>query len=202
MKRQFYLIFSIVMFGMPALATADVDALMEGCNGCHGDKGVSQWSDVPTIAGLAEFVHVDALYVYQDEARPCAESEYRQGDTSRPATTMCAVAAELSEDDIDALAAAYAALPYVPAKQDFDAGLAAAGEALHGKSCDRCHSDAGMNPDDEAGMLGGQQMGYLRNMFAQYADGSREQPGKMKEAMDSLSADDVEALVNYYGSQQ
>ena len=30
------------------------------------------------------------------------ESEYRQGDTSRAATTMCAIAAELSEDDIDA----------------------------------------------------------------------------------------------------
>ena len=54
--------------------------------------------DVPTIAGLAPIVHEDALYIYADEARPCAESEYRQGDTSRPATTMCAIAAELSED--------------------------------------------------------------------------------------------------------
>jgi len=39
-------------------------------------------------------------------------------------------------------------------------------------------------------------------MFAQYADGSREQPGKMKEKLDALSADDVEALVHYYGSVQ
>ncbi len=202
MKRLILFAFSVLTLGFPALAAADLDALMQDCNGCHGDNGVSQWSDVPTIAGLAELVHVDALYIYQDEARPCAESEYRQGDTSRAATTMCAIAAELSEDQIDELAAAYAELPYVAATQDFDAELAGAGEAVHNKLCDRCHTDAGMNPDDEAGMLGGQQMGYLRDTFAQYADGSREQPKKMKEKMDELSADDVEALIHYYGSQQ
>jgi len=202
MKRNFFFILSILMIGFPAIATADVDAIMQGCNDCHGDNGVSQSSDVPTIAGLAEFVHVDALYIYQDEARPCAESEYRQGDTSRAATSMCAVAADLSEDDIDAIAAAFAELPYVKTTQDFDAGLAAAGQALHDQHCDRCHSEAGTLADDEAGMLGGQQMGYLRNMFAQYADGSREQPGKMQEKLELLSADDTEALVNYYGSIQ
>jgi len=202
MKRQFFFVLSALALGIPALASADVDALMQDCNGCHGDDGVSQWSDVPTIAGLAEFVHVDALFIYQDEARPCAESEYRQGDTSRAATTMCAVAADLSEDDIDEIAAAYAELPYVKATQDFDAGKAAAGQALHDKHCDKCHSEAGTNPEDEAGMLGGQMMGYLRDTFAQYADESREQPGKMQEKMELLSADDAEALIHYYGSIQ
>ena len=202
MKAQKVLFVSAMLILFSSASGSDVDAIIKGCNDCHGDNGVSQWSDVPTIAGLAEFVHVDALYIYQDEARPCADSEYRQGDTSRAATNMCAVAAELSEDDIDAIAAAYAELPYVKAKQDFDAALAAAGQALHEQHCDRCHSEAGTVADDEAGMLGGQQMGYLRNMFAQYADESREQPGKMKEKMDSLSGDDVEALVNYYGSIQ
>ncbi len=202
MKRHFFFVLSVLTLGIPALASADVDALMQDCNGCHGDKGVSQWSDVPTIAGLAEFVHVDALFIYQDEARPCAESKYRQGDTSRAATTMCAIAADLSESDIEALAAAYAVLPYVKAKQDFDAGKASAGKALHDAKCDNCHSDQGTNPDDEAGMLGGQQMGYLRATFAAYMDGSREQPGKMKQALDEMSADDIEALVHYYGSVQ
>lgn len=202
MNRHFLFVISVLLLCFPALAKADLETLMQDCNGCHGDDGVSQWKDVPTIAGLAEFVHVDALFVYQDEARPCAESKYRQGDTSRPATTMCAVAAELSEDDIDEIAAAYAELPYVAATQDFDAALAGKGEEVHNKLCDKCHSDAGMNPEDEAGMLGGQQMCYLRDSFAQYADGSREQPKKMKDKMDELSADDVDALVNYYGSQQ
>jgi len=51
-------------------------------------------------------------------------------------------------------------------------------------------------------MLGGQQMGYLRNMFAQYVDGTREQPKKMEEKLGALSADQIEALVHYYGSVQ
>ncbi|MDH3621016.1 MAG: cytochrome c-553 [Gammaproteobacteria bacterium] len=202
MKRQFFFVFSALMLGIPALASADLDALMQNCNGCHGDDGVSQSTDVPTIAGLPEFVHVDALFIYQDEARPCAESEYRHGDTSQPATTMCAVAADLSEDDIEALAAAYAGIPYVKATQEFDADKAAAGKVLHDDKCDRCHSEEGTNPEDEAGMLGGQMMGYLRDSFAAYADGSREQPGKMKQALDAMSADDVEALVHYYASVQ
>ena len=202
MKRQLFLIFSVVGLGIPAIASADVAAIMEDCNGCHGDNGVSQWTDMPSIAGIPEFVIVDALYIYQDEARPCAESEYRMGDTSRAATSMCAVAAELSEDDIDALAAAYAEMGWTKAKQDFDADKAAAGKAIHDSECDRCHSEAGTNADDEASMLGGQQMGYLRTTLAQYKDGSREQPKKMQEKLDPLSDDDVEALVNYYGSIQ
>lgn len=198
-------LFSAVAGLALAVGTAsagDLDALMEGCNGCHGDGGVSQSSDVPTIAGIPEFVHADALYVYQDEARPCAKSKYRHGDTSRPATTMCAAVADLSEDQIDALAAAYAEKPWVKAKQTFDAALAAKGKGLHDEHCDRCHSEAGTNPEDEASMLGGQQMGYMQAMFDQYAAGTREQPGKMKEKMDALSADDVKALVHYYGSIQ
>ncbi len=91
MKRvTLFLAAALLSISFSAASASDLDALMQGCNDCHGDNGVSQWTDVPTIAGLAEFVHVDALYVYQDEARPCSESEYRQGDTSRPATTMCA----------------------------------------------------------------------------------------------------------------
>lgn len=196
-------LFLLTIIGLfSSTAAADVDAQMENCNGCHGDNGVSQWSDVPTIAGIAEFVHSDALFVFKDGQRPCAESEFRQGDLSRPATTMCEIAAAMSDDEIEAIAAAYAALPYVAAKQDFDAALAAAGEAVHGQHCDRCHADAGMDPEDEAGMLGGQWMDYLRATFAEYAAGERDQLDKMQEAMSQLSDDDAEALIHYYGSQQ
>ena len=76
------------------------------------------------------------------------------------------------------LAAEYGNMDWVKAKQEFDAAKASAGEAVHMKACDRCHSDAGTNPDDEASMLGGQQMGYLRTTFEQYAAGTREQPKK------------------------
>ncbi len=189
------------LFAASAMA-GDLDAVVENCNGCHGNDGVSQWTDVPTIAGIPEFVHSDALYIFRDEARPCTETEYKQGDTSRAATSMCAVTADLSDDMIDEVAAYYAGLPFVAAKQDFDAALAEAGKALHDAECDRCHSEGGSNPEDEASILAGQQIGYLMDTFAEYRSGEREQPKKMEEKLSALSDDDVKALVHYYASQQ
>jgi sulfide dehydrogenase cytochrome subunit len=202
MKRLITFAMSLTLGLFGSAAMADLDAVVENCNGCHGNDGVSQWTDVPTIAGIPEFVHSDALYVFRDEARPCTESEYRQGDTSRPATSMCAVTADLSDDMIDEVAAYYAGLPFVAAKQDFDAALAEAGKAVHEAECDRCHSEGGSNPDDEASILAGQQMGYLADTMAEYRAGEREQPKKMEEKVMALSDDDVKALINYYASQQ
>lgn len=198
---EIVVLLAAMAFGTTASA-GDIDALMKGCNDCHGDNGVSQWTDVPTIAGIDAFVHADALFIYLDEARPCAESEYRQGDTSRAATTMCAIANELGEDDMEAVADAYAALPFVPAAQEFDAALATAGAAVHEQQCDKCHSDGGSNIEDEASILAGQWMGYMKNSFTEYASGDRDQPKQMKDKMDALSEADVTALLHYYASQQ
>jgi sulfide dehydrogenase cytochrome subunit len=202
MKRLISIAISMTLGLFGSAAMADLNAVVENCNGCHGNDGVSQWSDVPTIAGVSEFVHSDALYIFRDEARPCTETEYKQGDTSRPATTMCAVVADMSDDMIDEVAAYYAAKPFVAAKQDFDAALAEAGKAIHEAECDRCHSEGGSNPEDDAGILAGQQMGYLKDTFAEYRSGEREQPKKMEEKLSALSDDDIKALVNFYASQQ
>jgi len=180
----------------------DLDATIADCNECHGDNGVSQWDDMPTIGGIDAFTHADALYVYRDEERACAESEYRLGDTDRAPTTMCERTANLSDEDIEAIAEHYAALPFVPAVQEYDEALAATGAVLHKQACDRCHSDGGSNAEDEAGIIAGQWMGYLRVAFAQYAADERPQDKKMKEKMDPLTDADVEALLHYYASQQ
>lgn len=185
-----------------AAAWGDVSGIVGGCNDCHGDGGVSEWRDMPTIAGIPEFTQGDALYFFRDEERPCTESAYRQGDTSRAATTMCAVTAELTDDQIDELAVHYSSMDFVPAKQDFDAALAATGKAIHDEKCEKCHSDGGSNPEDEVSILAGQQMGYLEATFAEYASGEREQDGTMEAAMNSLSDDDVKALLNFYASLQ
>lgn len=195
-------IFAAAGIFLSSVASGDLATVVENCNGCHGDDGVSRWSDVPTIAGIPELVHADALFIYMDQARPCADSEYRQGDTSRPATNMCDIAADLSDDMIDEIAAYYFELPFVAAKQEFNAGLALEGKAVHEALCEKCHSDGGSNPDDEAGILAGQWMGYLQNTFAEFASGEREQPKKMQEKVDELSDADITALLHYYASQQ
>ena len=183
-------------------AVAELDAIIADCNDCHGDDGVSQWDDMPTISGIDAFAHSEALYVYRDRARPCATTEYRQGDTDRAATDMCDLVQDFSDEQIEAIAEYYAALPFVPAKQAFDADLAAQGAAIHDKACARCHSDGGSNPEDEASILAGQWMGYMRTSFAEFASGEREQPRAKKKAMDPLTEEEVEALLHYYASQQ
>lgn len=192
----------LVLASAGATSAEDIEPLIARCEGCHGDDGVSRWSDMPTIAGIDAFVHSDALFTYRDEARPCAKSAVRQGDTDRPETTMCEVAAKLSDEQIEGVAEHYAALPFVPAEQEFDAALAAAGKEIHDEACARCHSDGGSNPEDEASILAGQQMGYLETTFAEYASGERDQLDAMKEKMDVLTDEDVKALLHYYASQQ
>ena len=183
-------------------AVADVNELAQGCNGCHGEQGVSQWDEMPTIAGIDAFTHSESLYAYRDGNRPCAPATFRNGPRAGEEATMCEASEALSDEDVEAIAAHYAALPFVPAKQDFDAALAETGKAIHAENCSRCHSEGGSNADDEASILAGQWMGYLRGAFAEFASGERYQPDKMKEVMDPLSDADVDALIHYYASQQ
>jgi sulfide dehydrogenase cytochrome subunit len=197
---QFAVVFGLALAANAA--SADIEAKVRSCNGCHGENGVSEWDDMPTIAGIDAFSHSEAFYAYLDGGRPCATVEFRTGPLAGEEGDMCTVAETLSEDDITEIAEHYAALPFVPAKQDFDAALAEAGKAIHEDSCDRCHTEGGSNPEDEAGILAGRWMGYMRRTFDEYAAEERWQPDKMKEVMDPLSEGDVEALIHYYASQQ
>jgi cytochrome subunit of sulfide dehydrogenase len=197
----------VVIVFMFALATGaaraeDVESIVSDCNGCHGPHGASGNDDVPIIGGISSFVLSDALLAYKDNARPCPASKYRYGDTERPGKDMCAVAKDLSEAQIDAVAEFYAGKPFVPAKQEVDAARAAAGQKLAEAHCAKCHSAGGSNPDDDASILAGQWMGYLRHSLEEFKTDKREQPENMKAKLDEVSADDLAAIVEYYGSQQ
>ena len=45
-------------------------------------------------------------------------------------------------------------------------------------------------------------MGYLEASFADYLSGDRDTDKKMKEKLAELSADDINALLHFYASQQ
>ena len=185
------------------LANADVMDDIEQCNACHGEDGVSTESDVPSIAGVSPFIIEEYMFEYRDDARPCRESKYRTGDTDRPATDMCAVAKELSEDEIPEIAEYYSSKEFIAAAQDFDAEKAAAGKKIHRRECEKCHSDGGSYADDDASILAGQWMPYLEQVFADYAAGDRAMlDEKMKEKTDPLDAESISALRHYYASLQ
>lgn len=205
MLRQLYRRVGFGVLGLllaSGAAAADVGALVKQCEDCHGKNGVSEWDDVPTIAGISAPVHGDFLFAYQDKSRPCRASKYRQGDTSRPETDMCAVAGKLSDADIEALAAHYAARPFVAAKQPFDAAKAAAGKALHARDCAKCHANGGRDPDDDASILGGQHLKYLQQALKDLRSGDREASKKMAEKLNKWTDAEAEAAAHYYASLQ
>lgn len=183
-------------------AAADVDALVENCANCHGKDGVSTESSIPTIAGMSEYYLIDNMAVYKDKDRPCVEAEYLAGEHKGSKTDMCKIAAELSDEDVEALAGFYASKPFVPAKQEFDAEKAARGQQLHESACEKCHENGGRSADDDAGILAGQWTPYLKHTFETYSSGERTMPKKMKPKFEKLDDSEKEDLLHYYSSLQ
>lgn len=180
---------------------AGIEELVAQCADCHGAGGISPHADVPTIAGQSSDYIVKTLRTFQEWGRPCIKSAYRQGDTSRPKTDMCKIAEGLTSEDMQALGAHFAALPFKPAPQAFDAALAAAGAALHEAHCETCHANGGQVAD-RGPRLAGQWTPYLRTSIKFVPTGEHLVPPAMESAVNDLSAPDLDALMHFYASQQ
>jgi len=181
---------------------ASIDDTITMCNDCHGTKGVSTDSDIPSIAGYSETTITDMFDVYLDEVRIARKSKFRHGDTQRPETDMLSIAKELSEEDIESLATYYSEQTFIPVKQSFDATLAKIGEKLHEDKCTKCHEEGGSSADDDTGILAGQWMPFLMQSFKDYRAGDRETEEKMLKKINKLSEEQINALLHYYASQQ
>lgn len=182
-------------------AGADLDALTEECDSCHGLRGASTDSDVPIIGGQSSKYIADSLALYQDWGRPCIKSAYRHGDTSRPVTTMCKISADIGFDDMEALGRYYAEQEFVAAKQDFDPARAATGAILHEKHCFSCHPQSGQLAG-RGPILAGQWASYLKTAVDQALSGEHLVPPLMERQFVNFGAEEIDALVNFYASQQ
>lgn len=178
----------------------DAGTLIENCAGCHGNEGASTEPTVPIIGGYSAKYLTDSLTNYKNKARPCPEVKYNAGSLKGQATDMCVVASKLSGGDITAIADTLSKKPFVRAKQSADGAKAERGKQIHETHCLKCHEDGGSSPDDDAGILAGQWIPYIRHTFEEFKSGQRPMPKKMKPKFDELTPDDVDALVNYYGS--
>lgn len=187
----------VLMLLLAASAWAGPDPkLIASCNACHGANGVSSKTDVPTIAGISSTVQTATLKDFKSKARPCTKVSAGDGSDD-----MCNVASKLSDADVSALADYYSKLSYAGAKQATDAAKVAAGKALAAKNCEGCHSKGGSDPSDDAGILAGQPVAWLKSSIAAYKSGAISQQEKMmKEKLSRLSDTDVEALAQYYAS--
>jgi sulfide dehydrogenase cytochrome subunit len=193
---------AVAVLGASGAHAADAAKLAEGCNNCHGKDGVSAESNVPTIAGLSATYIVDSMKSYKKKDRPCVETKYLAGDKKGQKSDMCKVAGDVGDADAKAVAQFYGGKKFVRAKQPFDAAKAKRGKTVHETECKKCHEKGGSSPDDDAGILAGQWVPYLKDQFGHYRAGKRPQEEKMKAKMDKLSKDDEDALLHFYASQQ
>jgi len=200
--KTLYATVLILVFCGPVYG-ADLDMLIANCDGCHGNDGVSSDSDIPIIAGQPYVIIEGNLIAFRANERACSESSYRHGDTDRPATTMCKVSAALDDADIEAVSKYYESQTFISAKQPFDASKVAAGAEVQKKGhCEMCHADGGRLSNGKVPILAGQWTPYLEATMREIKEGKRKVPKIVKVGVQSFSDEELDALLNFYASQQ
>ena len=120
----------------------------------------------------------------------------------RHSTVMGRIAKGYSEEEFKLMASVFAKQPIPVTTQTTDATKVAAGEKLYGDNCEKCHDEKGGLADDDAGILYSQWLPYLQYSMQDFMGGAREMPKKMKKKVDALSDAEIEALLQFFASQQ
>lgn len=178
-------------FGAAALAATPSGSMLGNtCAGCHGTNGNTQGPATPSIAGMSQEYFIDTMKAYR--------ADERRG------TIMNRIAKGYTDDEIEAMAKYFAAQKYVALKQDYDRAAAKLGGMLHERACEKCHEEGGKSSEDSA-ILAGQPKHYLTWSLADFHNGDREMPKKMKRRMERVykekGDEGLKALVEYYVSQ-
>jgi cytochrome c553 len=186
------------LFGIAALLTigfaspspaADLNAgkaKAELCAACHGDGGISQTENIPSLAGQPDqFIQWQLVF-------------FRAG--TRKNEQMQPIAEELNNDDIRNLAAWFASLtPAKAEKPDDNPDLSAKGaQAAVGRRCASCHTDSYAGTKAVA-RIAGQREEYLLKALHDYKSGVRAGGGMaaMADVAYPLSEEEIEALAHY-----
>ena len=171
----------------PARA-ADVAAGKEKaelCVGCHGENGVSQMENMPSLAGqLDQFIQWQLIY-------------FRAG--ARKNEQMQPIVEQLSNEDIRNLGAYFASLPPPKAAEDKNPDLSKKGaQAAAGRRCAACHTESYAG-DKAAARIAGQREDYLVKALSDYKSGARSGGAQaaMSEVAHPLSDEEIEALAHY-----
>ncbi len=196
-----------------AEGTASPSMLSNTCLGCHGPSGVSEGPAIPTISGMSEIYIIGAMLAYkfgddEDKAEEAIEADPDLEEVEyfpRFSTVMNRIAQGYSVEELKLIAKHFAEMPFQTADQDADAGKAKTGAKRHDKFCEKCHEDGGGSAEDDAGVLAGQWLPYLDYTMADYFDGNRAMPKKMKKKMEEMHEAHKEGatvdLIQFYGNQ-
>src|SRR3954471_19233396 len=181
-------ILTAMIIGSPTHA-ADIaagKAKAELCVGCHGENGISQLENIPSLAAQPDlFIQWQLVY-------------FRAG--TRKNEQMQPIVEQLSNDDIRNLAAYFASLtPPKNPKPDDNPDLSAKGaQAAAGRRCANCHTDSYAGTKAVA-RVAGQREDYLLKALHDYKSGVRA-GGAMAAMADvayPLHEEEIEALAHY-----
>jgi cytochrome c553 len=153
----------------------------QACAGCHGADGNAPAADSPTLAGQ------DASYL------AVSLRAYAQGQ--RDHEQMVTATVELSDAEIDALAAFYAQQEPLAREVHRPPTIA---EWI--ERCDRCHGIGGNSTNPRYPSLASQNEDYLVRVIGNYASGGRHN-STMSAMSQPLRPSDIEALAAHYASQ-
>ena len=171
-----------------SVQAADLEAgkaKAELCAGCHGENGVSQTENIPSLAGQQDqFVQWQLVF-------------FRAG--TRKNEAMKPIVDQLTNEDIRNLGSYFASLTPAKAPPDNDPDLSRKGaEAAAGRRCASCHLDSYAGTKGVA-RLAGQREEYLVKALHDYKSGQRVggSQAAMTDVAYPLSAEEITALAHY-----
>lgn len=149
----------LTLVAAPARA-ATFDEKLATCLACHGEKGVSETSEVPSLAGMPANFVVIQLFLFRSNMRKIE--------------IMNDVAKDLTDDDLNKFGEYFAKLaPPQPSGGPPDPAIAARAQAVIARThCASCH-----NPDfsgrEQMPRLAAQREDYLLKSLRDYKTGQR-----------------------------
>jgi cytochrome c553 len=155
------------------------------CAGCHGDNGISQTENIPSLAGQQDqFIQWQLVF-------------FRSG--SRKNEQMQPIVEQINNEDIRNLGAYFASLtpPKPPADDNPDLSKKGA-QAAVGRRCAACHTDS-FAGTKAAARLAGQREEYLVKALHDYKSGTRSggAGAAMSDVAYPLSDEEITALAHY-----
>ena len=158
----------------------------ELCTGCHGDGGISQTENIPSLAGQPDqFIQWQLVF-------------FRGG--SRKNEQMQPIVEQIGNEDIRSLGAYFASLtPPKASAPDDNPDLSKKGaQAASGRRCASCHTDSYAGTKAVA-RIAGQREEYLVKALHDYKSGVRTggAGAAMTDVAYPLSDEEITALAHY-----
>jgi cytochrome c553 len=157
----------------------------ELCIGCHGEAGISQTENIPSLAAQPDqFIQWQLVF-------------FRSG--SRKNEQMQPIVEQTGNDDIRSLGAYFASLsPPAPAPDDNPDLSKKGAQAAAGRRCASCHTDTFAGTKAVA-RLAGQREEYLLKALHDYKSGARSggAGAAMADVAYPLSEEEIAALAHY-----